>query len=607
MRAKRGKGRNSAAYHDCLEQLARREDFVLPDQATLPPLTDAEATIIEGLGPDFMRSIIGQSAKPDTEQGRAVDGRGADRPPLRTRAACRCCLRVVAAAILICTALPIAILFVVLGLLSPTTASFAAWPGPLGRMRVASDRGHDELIGPDNGNGQEPPSGFKSDLLTGVGYHKARFVDGGKLTVIPSGWPEGPPGLTVSGDGYVIFEAPPVRSCRVTGRFTLRSGSMGYAVCLHVQETSEGDQSKATELECLAVNFDMARDDILVKEMPQDQTLVRLLQPQGSRLSDIDPSAEHQLIVESNGRGLYTVTLDGTKIGSAHHYGNERGKVAIRVWGGSVLDVRELQVEYLALPGRPRPAGFGVDLVVASVGTSPARGHLPRLPQVLDDATLLRSRFRQGLDGKLYDLDFLDEDVAQDKLAHVLSSRLDHAGPDDVLVVYLSGHGAIVNGSQYLITPRTSLSSVASFQRTSIEIRSLVGALSLNKHKLVVLIIDTYTDKRLKLRFPEGSKPPVDLTATLAACLAQSDLRHNAVIIAPATERPVGTDRAPFSAALLDAVGGKADRDRDGRVSLGEVVAYLCKHDEEGVQGRPGVVVTDNWKDFKDEVICLSR
>lgn len=434
--------------------------------------------------------------------------------------------------------------------------------------------------------------GQKINLLAEKKYRDSqpRKVTGGKKLTVDRTEDESE--FTVTGDGYLVFNDVVASACRVSGTFQLNRNvgqAMGYALALHARVTESGDN-----VECTAFNYDSYFNNVIAKAMPDDASLVRFLdQDDGPQLSDEARYKPHQLAVESNGQGLYTLFYDGQKVGNVHHFGRNSGRVAIRVWGGSSVTVKDLSLTVLDASVKPRESGAGLDLVLVTMGKVDNGSFRPLIQADGDGERVLKS-FKRLYGKRLHSEAFLNEDAQQSKLHHVLSARLRHATSKDLLIVYLAGHGMhLGNGHFYLVTPRTSFASEADFQASSICINTLVHATRSNPHKLVLFVIDACATPDMS-----GGIEDKKLTQELVNWLSEDSPLGNVVVLAATQRVAYETDEGGvLTSSFVAALEGEADANHDKRVTLAEVVNYALRDVPKKTKGKQQPVVSQNCND----------
>lgn len=173
-------------------------------------------------------------------------------------------------------------------------------------------------------------------------------------------------------------------------------------------------------------------------------------------------------------------------------------------------------------------------------------------------ATLLRNRGGYSEDRVLLQT---DEDQGRASFASLtrrigLVCKL--AGPDDVLLIYFSGHGITIDGQGYLV-PSDGLEA-----QTCISIKWLQAQMVASKAKAKVMILDA-CHSGSAVRGVEGITPSMinsEGLITITSC-ADSELSY-----------PEGQHGA-FSSFLLSGLGGKADVNNDGQVTHLELFSYI--------------------------------
>ncbi|HUE77787.1 MAG TPA: caspase family protein [Longimicrobiales bacterium] len=177
----------------------------------------------------------------------------------------------------------------------------------------------------------------------------------------------------------------------------------------------------------------------------------------------------------------------------------------------------------------------------------------------------------------------VDGEATRANVRAALTSFLAQAGRDDVVMVYLTGTGAPdparPNGA-YLLPHDADPRSPAA---TAISVDWLTEALEgLQVHQKILAADVLYASER------RGNRPPQNLLHR--ALVRAAGPRLGGIVALTAADgdaregRQWGGGHGVFTFHLLDGLGGDADRDRDGVVTLSEMI----RHAREGVEGATG-------------------
>ena len=197
----------------------------------------------------------------------------------------------------------------------------------------------------------------------------------------------------------------------------------------------------------------------------------------------------------------------------------------------------------------------------------------------VDDAVAVEKALRTGMAGlyrpgmvtRLY-----ESDVDPQQLQESLDQLGREVGPNDLLVVFVAGHGVAVDGHYYFIPPDPKITSLLPEQLAVIRERGISWAqfeqlVSLPCRKLVLLDTCHAGNALLKQR------PPSHMKAALRRLK-----RHQMLVIAgsspgePAYELP-RLGHGFFTSCLLDGLKGAADVRRDGEIDVEEIGAYVTE------------------------------
>ncbi len=224
----------------------------------------------------------------------------------------------------------------------------------------------------------------------------------------------------------------------------------------------------------------------------------------------------------------------------------------------------------------PARAAPNSTLWVLSVGVSSYRDPSMNLAFAEKDAravaTALAEQAERRIYGKVESRVLADAEVTRASILAAIRSFIERAGPDDVAVLFMAGHGVrdLLTGTYYFL-PHDATGS--DFFTAGLRVEELSDMVRiLQRHvRHVVVVLDTC------------HAGAVDLggTAMVAADDFATRLRAQGVFLLAAT-RPGDKSKelsrlrhGVFTYALLNALRGGADTGPDGLLSLAELVLYL--------------------------------
>lgn len=212
-----------------------------------------------------------------------------------------------------------------------------------------------------------------------------------------------------------------------------------------------------------------------------------------------------------------------------------------------------------------------------------------------DDDILALERFFKTQEGKLFsEVHFktlINEAVSRESVISNISTHLGQAAPDDVVFIFLAGHGIKhhQSGSYYFLPYDVDNSNLLSRGVRMSDFEEAVTILSQNVGK-VILAMDTCHSGALSVGARSGSGGE-DLVATLreasgiyilaAAKGGEESLEDERFKIAA---DDVG--HGVFTYALLKGMSGGANFDGDGYISLHEIFQYVSKQVPRLTSGR---------------------
>ncbi|MBX3028065.1 caspase family protein [bacterium] len=252
--------------------------------------------------------------------------------------------------------------------------------------------------------------------------------------------------------------------------------------------------------------------------------------------------------------------------------------VAIGLWQASVLDRAYPQ----ALPTAAATASGPVDgpvLWVLAVGVSQYAAADLNLQFADADARAigaeLQTAARRGPYREVRAMVLTDAQVTRESMLSGLSRFLGQAGPDDVAVLFVAGHGVrdLASGSYYFLPyPATADSLLADGLRMSDFDESL--RIVRRNVRAVIVMLDTCHSGALGIPAAAAVSPD-EMARQMTAgegffLLAASKPGEQS------KERP-GLNHGAFTYALLEGIQGQADADGDGVLSVSELFGYVAR------------------------------
>ena len=166
-----------------------------------------------------------------------------------------------------------------------------------------------------------------------------------------------------------------------------------------------------------------------------------------------------------------------------------------------------------------------------------------------------------------------DAQATRETVLGALRSAASAASPGDTIVVYLAGHGVTLRDRWYFVSPAVANADEDEIARLSVSAEQIVGALSESRASRVVLMIDScYAGAAVK-----------DVKGLLQnRVYARLGRAAGFAVLAAARRDQTARERATlghgvFTAAIVSALTGAADRNGDGHVTARELAAYLSR------------------------------
>lgn len=371
----------------------------------------------------------------------------------------------------------------------------------------------------------------------------------------------------------------------------------------HTDGDEDAGNHNSSMLRGVGINFDHHLGHFLGKNVATDETIKKLAELPASVAHEV-----HSMFLRSDGAGWYEMGA-GNSQGEQfrrqfHHYANLAGRVGLRVWGHSKVEVNRLRLRpYPPAPVWGTSGGPETHLVGAAVGFS-GKGSQIRSDVDTDlrqFATAIEQRrgprqVRQEL--------FLDGDASQSKLDFLLATKCQHGRPEDLLIVYLRGHGVQIGPEEYFLLSSTRRLTPYEILTNGLDLAALVNRAARARHRLVLVIVDAPCDPRdvgpaAKPLFATSSEADAVLSM-LRRQSSRYEFADDNLVLVTAAGLPRPESRSSFTQAVCDGLLGAADRppfgDSDGRVTLGELVNFLIGSIGPASDDRLSVVVSTNWR-----------
>jgi uncharacterized caspase-like protein/TolB-like protein len=233
----------------------------------------------------------------------------------------------------------------------------------------------------------------------------------------------------------------------------------------------------------------------------------------------------------------------------------------------------------LAVAASVGRAQNGPTLWVLAVGVSRYRQEDLNLRFADSDARAIASALQKQAGGPLYrearTLVLANDEVTRESILDSMSRFLGQAGPDDVAVIFLAGHGVQdrSTGSYYFLP---STATAKNYVTAGVRMTDFDEMLRVVRRNVrgVVLMLDTCHAGALKLAAPHLAAledPAARLTASEGFFLLAASKPGEE------SEERVELGHGAFSYALLEGMAGAADADRDGYVSVTELFGYVTR------------------------------
>jgi WD40 repeat protein len=167
-----------------------------------------------------------------------------------------------------------------------------------------------------------------------------------------------------------------------------------------------------------------------------------------------------------------------------------------------------------------------------------------------------------------------DDQATGPRIREELTAMASRVQPADVFVLYLAGHGVSNDQGEYVFLPQELLYQDKASLRGGLDGPNLRDLLKRIRSTKTVVVLDTCSSGTFRLAGPPGrslaEKGAIDRLARLTG----------RVVLAAAGDQKMALEspdnqRGIYTSALLRALTGQADTNRDGMVGVGEVADFV--------------------------------
>lgn len=233
-----------------------------------------------------------------------------------------------------------------------------------------------------------------------------------------------------------------------------------------------------------------------------------------------------------------------------------------------------------SLPGK-KPVLWGL-----SIGVSKYTSATMNLKYAHQDALLLEKFFNQQVGSSFSEVNFktlINEEVTREKIIASISDHLGKAAPNDIVFIFVAGHGIKhrQSGSYYFIPSDSDSENILSRGLRMSDFEESIKILSNNVEKIIVAIDSCHSGAlQVGMRnigdsedLSEAIEAAQGLYIISASKAGELSLESDEFILDPDFN-----GHGAFTYALVDAMMGKADYDGNKYVSLNEMFQYVSRH-----------------------------
>ena len=226
-----------------------------------------------------------------------------------------------------------------------------------------------------------------------------------------------------------------------------------------------------------------------------------------------------------------------------------------------------------------QPAPGNSVLWVLSIGVSEYAGTDSNLQFADADARAIAAVLQGQGDGPLYraanTLLITNNEVSRESILASMDKFLGRAGPDDVVVIFVAGHGVQdrVSGSYYFLPSGATAENLLTAGLRMSDFDEMVRVVR-RQVRAVILMLDTCHAGALRLASPD-LRPADELPAVISV--------REGVFLLAATKPGEDSKEEPelahgaFTYALLEGLEGAADAHGDGVLSVSDLFGYVAR------------------------------
>jgi WD40 repeat protein len=251
-----------------------------------------------------------------------------------------------------------------------------------------------------------------------------------------------------------------------------------------------------------------------------------------------------------------------------------------------VADIAAARRDVQEITGAANPPGARLHVLTIGINDYGDKAKRLRLDFASTDASDVfnalvntqDSRFNKfgGLYAEVLPAYVHDSEATKEEVYEALASmqrNMAKSTGDDLAVVMFSGHGAVLDGQFYLLPYGVNAATASRLEATAIPVTELQGKLAeLAKHGRVLVLLDACHSGAAA-----GDGTQIAPNANL---LRSALVASNVTVLTSSNADEVSREdprwgNGAFTKALLEALGGAADTNNDGLISMSELTDYL--------------------------------
>lgn len=249
-----------------------------------------------------------------------------------------------------------------------------------------------------------------------------------------------------------------------------------------------------------------------------------------------------------------------------------RNRIVALASSRSGVDSREADVTVTSLREKTKPPR----MFLLTVGVNEYENSAYNLHLATVDADAIAKALSEksgSLFSEVVAFSLRDSSATVDELRAAIDEIMAAAGPDDMVVIYLSGHGSTAGGGWYFLTHEIRFTDEEYLRENAFSHRELKAFLKRLPARKVVLMIDACQSGAMALAMTRGLEKE--------RIMREFARSTGTFVLSAATDAQAAIElqelgHGVFTYVLLEGLGGKADINNSGTVEIRELEIYAA-------------------------------